>query len=113
MNKNGFTLIEVLTAGAIFILALSFFSLTFKAGSNYFMFAKERIRGMLEARSEMESLKQASFDQLSSFNMLNFANGKGEVTVQTLSADILLINLKYRWRWNRPPIELDALKGRI
>lgn len=60
MNKKGFTLVEVLAAAGIFIIAVSGFAFMLKASAGYLGKTRSLGRDLYQARSRMEELWRAT-----------------------------------------------------
>lgn len=60
MNKRGFTLVEVLIAAAIFIVAAACFGKILKVSSNYVIKTRQFSHDLYLARSRMEELWRVS-----------------------------------------------------
>ena len=66
MNKPGFTLLEVLLAGALLLVAITFFGYLLKTAENSAVRAGKLSRSLVEARGKMEALrKTAPTDEIS------------------------------------------------
>lgn len=86
MNKKGFTLVEVLIAGAIFVTTFACFGLLLKASINYVNKAGTKTRVLYQSRSEMERLRSISFDSLA-------ASTSAETTITQVAEDLYLIRV--------------------
>lgn len=82
MNRRGFTLVEVLIAGALFMAGLACFGCLLKVAKDYVVKLENSSRRLYESRSEMEKLRRLPFDQL----LL-----AGGTKIVILSSDLCLI----------------------
>ena len=89
MNKSGFTLVEVLIAGALFVVVFSGFGFLLKTSVNYIRRERAGARAFYSARSEMERLRLVPFEALPSFS-------SGNVTILPMSDDLYLIDVKVK-----------------
>ena len=89
MNRKGFTLVEVLAAGAVFLIMIAAFSLLLKEAPGRLSSAKKISRALCEARSKMEALSQGS------------AGGEIEI-----------IQVEVEWDPRHPPVRLYSLRSR-
>jgi Tfp pilus assembly protein PilV len=86
LNRKGFTLVEVLIAGALLVMALSGFSYLLKSSINYVRKAKTDAQTLYQARGEMERIRALPFDQLA-------AAGSAGTTITQIAADLYLIKV--------------------
>ena len=85
MNKQGFTLVEVLIAGALFLTAFTSFGFMLKASMNYAARAGAKAQALCRSRSEMERLRSIPFDQL----LTEASPG----TITPVAADLYLVKV--------------------
>ena len=87
MNRRGFTLIEVLVAGALFLATLSAFGLVLKSSAAYITRTQAKTKELYEIRSELERLNRLPFASL-------VAASSGETQITQLAADLCLVRVK-------------------
>lgn len=87
MNRHGFTLVELLIAASIFVVVISSFTFIIKYSANYQALSKKKTAEFYVWRSEMERLRQVSFEQLPA--LANPALAR----IIALSPDLVLIKV--------------------
>jgi len=86
LNRRGLTLVEVVVAGTLFLLAVSCFNYLSKISMNYVARAGARSVSLYSARSEMEKVRRLSFGQLASYS-------SAETKIVQMDADLCLIQV--------------------
>lgn len=89
MNSKGFTLIEILIAGALFIAIMGSFSYLLKLSGDQSRSATKLSKALDLTRSEMEILR-----------------------IQPGTAELEVIEVAVRWDQNKPPAHLISLRTR-
>ena len=83
-NRRGFTLVEVIIAGSLFVLTVTCFNYLIKSSMVYITRAKEKASSLNRDRSELERLRGLTFDQLA-------ATGMAEIITVRLDDDLIMI----------------------
>ena len=83
MNRRGFTLIEVLVAGALFLTVLSSFTYVLKTAAGYVFRLEAKSKEVYQARSELERIKQLPFAALADAS-------SGETQIVQVADDLYL-----------------------
>lgn len=86
MNRKGFTLVEVLIAGALLVMAFSCFGYLLKISINYAGKARTGAQALYAARGEMERLRSVPFDHLT-------AAASAGTTIIQVADDLCLIKV--------------------
>lgn len=89
MNRRGTTLVEVLVAAAIMVVAVSSFAYFTKIAGNYALSTKRLSRAFYEARGRMEDLH-------------------GSLS----SAELEVIQVEVKWDDGHPPVRLYSLRSK-
>ena len=87
MNRRGFTLIEILVAGALLLTVLSSFTYVLKTAAGYVSKLEAKSKGVYQARSELERIKQLPFAALSGAS-------SGETQTVQVACDLYLVRVK-------------------
>jgi len=87
LNRRGFTLIEVLVAGALFLIVLSFFTYVLKNAAGYVRKLETKSGELYRTRSELERIKRLPFTVLSSAS-------SGEAQIVPVAEDLYLVRVK-------------------
>jgi prepilin-type N-terminal cleavage/methylation domain-containing protein len=87
LNRRGFTLIEVLVAGALFLTVLSSFTYVLKAAAGYVRKLETKSGELYYTRSELERIKQLPFAALSGAS-------SGETQTLQVAGDLYLVRVK-------------------
>lgn len=109
MNKRAFTLIEILMSLGLLVVITISFSFLFKSGFTNLKYTEDIENALYATRSQMEEIRAESFDNIKS---KTFANGRGMISVKSLSHDLLEIKLSYNWNANKKPIELYTIRSK-
>ncbi len=110
--KKGFTLVEVLLAGAILVLAASSSFILLRALSQGILNSSELTKSVYSATAKLEELKTVDFDSLSYQDGKDFSQGKGKIEVKDVLPDLKEINITYTWHPKRTPIEIYTLRSK-
>ena len=105
MNNKGFTLVEVLVAGAIFLTVISAFVFLLKLSANYQVSVQSYSRAAHELRTEMEKVRCAPFDGLPTVV-------SDKTKVIPVSSDLFFIQTELTWHPKRAPLKLYTLRSR-
>lgn len=111
MNKQGFTLVELLVAGTIFIIATSAFTYGLRVCLSNYKSASALNKAIYTLQSETEKIKTVPFAQLIKIKGKTFAAGKGKVSVSALLPDLLKIKIELAWLDNKDPLEVYTLRS--
>ena len=106
MNNRGFTLVEVLIALAVFIIALGVSVYLFRSTLAGIKKSYKLTEISFTIQAKMEELRSMHFEDLSSLSGAEFADGKGKITVIPMQADLLTIAIEL------PPIELHTMRSK-
>lgn len=106
MNNRGFTLVEVLIALAVFIIALGVSVYLFRSTLVGIKRSYELTETSFTIQAKMEELRSMPFEDLSSLSGAEFADGKGKITVVPVQSDLLKLSIEL------PPIELHTMRSR-
>lgn len=112
MNKRGFTLVEVLLASAIFVIAVSTFGYLLNQAQNSVSTIDDLSRALYIARSKVEEIRNIPFDQLLVLNGSTFFEGKGKILIVPVLADLTRIQVELKWNPNRTPIRIHSLRSK-
>ncbi len=96
MNRRGFSLVEVLVAGAIFLACSLMMAQLLKAGLAFTGRAARLQHDTMKLQSEMEELRAMPASELLVYNGQTFASGEGEIVISAVSADLLSVALRLR-----------------
>ena len=86
MNKRGFTLVEVMIAGSLFVMTLACFGYLLKLSLNYVKRTETRALSLCRARGEMERIRSLPFASLP-------AAASAGVAITQVAADLDLIKV--------------------
>ena len=106
MSKRGFTLVEVLVALAVLMIALGVSVYLFKSALAGIKRSYELTDTYFKAQAEAEELRGVPFDSLLSLSGTRFADGKGKIAVTPVQSDLLEITLEI------PPYKLTTMRSR-
>ena len=87
MNRRGFTLIEVLVAGALFLTVLSSFTYVLKAAAGYVSRLETKSKEVYQTGSELERIRCLPFAALSSAS-------SGETQIVQVADDLYFVRVK-------------------
>ena len=87
MNRRGFTLIEVLVAGALFLMVLSSFTYVLKAAAGYVSRLEAKSREVYQNRSELERVRRLPFTALANAS-------SGETQIVQMADDLYLVRVE-------------------
>lgn len=111
LNKRGFTLVELLIAAALFLMATVAFSFILRTGKVSVRSAANLNQATYTLVAKMEKIKSLPFSQLPALNNSSFANGAGKVFVAPVLADLLSIDLALNWQAKKLPLKLYTLRS--
>ena len=106
MSKKGFTLVEVLVALAVFMIALGVSVYLFKSALAGIKRSYELTDTYFKAQAEAEELRAMSFGSILSLSGARFADGKGKIIIFPVQSDLLEISLEI------PPYKLTTMRSR-
>jgi hypothetical protein len=86
LNNRGFTLVEVIVAGCVFLTVIASFGYLLKFSKEYVIKTDKNTREFYKWRSGMERLRATGFDRLA-------ATGTGETLITPLSEDLCLVRV--------------------
>ena len=112
MNKNGFTLVELLIAAAIFLTAVLAFGYLLNNGKLTVDSAARLNRAVYTLQAEAEKIRTYSFEQLPYLNNRHFAQGQGSIRVVSALADLVSVELTLNWDPNKVPLKLQTLRSK-
>lgn len=111
MNKQGFSLIELLISLLVLVCLVSAFSFVF----GYVKFQITKSTSLSQAtlliQSEMEKLRRRPFALLATTSASSFAGGKGQIMVAPISVDLIRIQINYNYNPPSAPIKLYTLRS--
>ena len=87
MNRRGFTLIEVLVAGALFLTVLSSFTYVLKTAAGYVAKLEAKSGEVCRTRSELERIRKLPFAALAGAS-------SGETQTVPVAAGLYLVRVK-------------------
>jgi Tfp pilus assembly protein PilV len=108
LNKSGFTLIEVLLAAGLLVLALASFSYLTVNANRCLARTESLSRAAIMLQSRMEELKALPLCDLSALDQNIFAAGRGKVLITPLSSDLVMIELVSL----QPKLQLFTLRSK-
>ena len=109
MNRKGFTLVEILVATALFLLAISTFSYLLKSAKESILNARKLSQALYQVQAKMEELRGTPFENLVS---TTFAENRGRVVVTPALADMVSISVELEWNPKKLPIKLYSLRSK-
>ncbi|MBU0671600.1 MAG: type II secretion system GspH family protein [Candidatus Margulisbacteria bacterium] len=112
MNKRGFTLIELIVATSLFLIAVASFSQLLKIAASSITAAERLNLATYEIQAEMEELRSLTFNQLYAQSGRSFAQGKGKIQVSPVLADLVRVELVLNWHPQKVPFNLSALRSK-
>jgi len=111
-GREGFTLVEIILAVSLFVLIISTFGFLLRRAGDAIASVDGLSHALYAARSEMEEIRQISFDKLLTLNGSVFCGGRGKILVIPVLADLLRIELELKWNPKRPAIRLYSLRSK-
>ena len=87
MNRRGFTLVEVLVAGALFLTVLSSFTYALKTAAGYVAKLEAKSGELYRTRSELERIRRLPFAALANAS-------SGETQIVQVAADLYLVRVR-------------------
>ena len=108
MNKKGITLIELLVSFAFLIMVVASFTYLYKYSKSRLDASLKLSQATLLIQSEMEKLHRLPFSLLTAST---FADGRGQVRVTPISADLLSLQLSLNYSPTSAPINLYTLRS--
>jgi prepilin-type N-terminal cleavage/methylation domain-containing protein len=112
VNKQGFTLVELLVAVFLFLTAVTAFHYLLNSSAITTNSAAELQGAVATLNSQMEKIRSVPFGQLSSYNGQIFANGTGKASVVQVMADLTRIELQLTWDPDKAPLKLATLRSK-
>lgn len=112
MNKKGFTLVELLVAASLFLVATFAFGYFLKIGMDSIESATRLNQAAYALQAEMEEIRALPFEQLAALNGMAFAQGRGELSVTPVLADLVGLKLELEWDPKKSPLELSSLRSK-
>jgi prepilin-type N-terminal cleavage/methylation domain-containing protein len=111
LNKRGFTLVELLVAASIFLVATLAFGSLLKIGMSSIRAARDLNRAAYTLQAKMEEIQETPFAELPGLNGSSFANGKGRISVSPVLADLVRIRLELSWDPDRTSLHIYTLRS--
>lgn len=111
MNKKGFTLVELLVAATIFLVATFAFAYLLKIGMASVQNTSRFNHATYSLVTQAEEIKSLPFSSLASLNGRSFAQGDGKISVVPALADLLKIELELAWDPNKVPLKVTTLRS--
>jgi prepilin-type N-terminal cleavage/methylation domain-containing protein len=112
LNKHGFTLVELLVAALIFLIATVAFGFALNTGKNSIESAARLSRATYLLQSKMEEIRALPFSVILPLNGRSFAGGKGKISVTPALADLASIKLELDWDSGKLPLKFYSLKSK-
>lgn len=112
MNKKGFTLVELLTAASIFLVATLAFGYLLKTALVSIDSASRLNRAAFTLQAKMEEIRPLPFNQLGALNGSTFAESLGKVSVTPVLADLVRIKIELEWDPKRVPLKIYTLRSK-
>ena len=112
LNKQGFTLVELLILAVLFLIATVSFGSVLGAAKTSAMSAEKLTQAVYCIQSETEEIRLLAFDQLSSLNGKSFAQGAGKIYVTSVLADLASIRLELTWDPKKSPLITNTLRSK-
>lgn len=112
LNRRGFTLVELLLAASLFLVATTAFGYLLRVGKTAVGSASKFNQSVYAIQARMEEVKRLPFDQLISLDGSTFAQGMGKVSAIPLSADLVSIQLELKWAPKKIPLNLYTLRSK-
>ena len=110
MNRRGLTLIELLVATALFLMAVGAFSYVLKTGLASVDSAVRLNHAVYLLQAEKETILSLPFDRLPSLNASTFADGAGKIQIMPALSDLTNIQLELEWDPTKVPLRLHILR---
>jgi len=111
-NKNGFTLIEILVAVTLFLLATVSFTFVLQSAKTSANTTEVKQQAIYAVQATYEQLKLVPFNQLKNFDGLTFWQKQGKIEVKNLLADLLTVKIELAWHPQKNPIKLHSLRSK-
>jgi prepilin-type N-terminal cleavage/methylation domain-containing protein len=111
LSKKGFTLVELLIAASIFLIATFAFAYLLKLGMASAQNTFQLNQARYTLQTQAEKLRSLPFSSLASFNGQSFAQGKGKISVIPAVTDLLKIELELEWDPNKVPLKITTLRS--
>jgi prepilin-type N-terminal cleavage/methylation domain-containing protein len=111
LNRKGFTLVELLVASSLFLLATLTFSYLLKTGISSVESAARLKQATYTLQSRAEEIRALSFSDLPSLDGTTFAQGRGNISVTPALADLVKIELELEWDPNKIPLRISTLRS--
>jgi prepilin-type N-terminal cleavage/methylation domain-containing protein len=111
LNKKGFTLVELLVAAGLFLVATFAFGHLLKIGLDSIESAARLNQATYALQAEMEEIRTLPFEQLAALNGRAFAEGLGEIFVTPVLADLVSVKLELEWDPKKSPLILYTLRS--
>jgi len=111
LNKRGFTLVELLVAASLFLVATIAFGSLLKIGLASISSASDLNRAAYLLQAEMEEIQGLPFAELPGMNGSSFANGRGRISVSPVLADLIRVRLELSWNPDKSPLYIYTLRS--
>jgi hypothetical protein len=105
-------LIELLIAASLFLAVVLAFGYLLRHGKMTVDSAVRLNQSIYAIQTKSEELHALPFDQLPALNGKTFARGQGKIKVISALADLVNIQLEFRWDPNKVPLKLQTLRSR-
>lgn len=112
MNKKGFTLVELLVAASLFLIATLAFGYLLNMGLTSLATASRLNQAAYSLQAKAEEIRLLPFNQLAGLNGQTFSGGQGRISVTTVLADLVSIKLELRWDPAKSPLRLYTLRSK-
>lgn len=93
MNRQGFTLTELLVAGTIFVLSCLIFTGLLQSCKRLAQRTKLSSQNLCQLGQQAEKLQAVAFNDLRPLNGQTFAGQSGTIVVQQLADDLVRVDL--------------------
>ena len=112
MSKKGFTLLELLVASAIFLVAALTLAYLLKVGMASVQNTFRLNQAVYALQAQAEEIRSRSFEAVAELNGGSFASGKGKISVIPAVTDLLKVELELEWAPGKVPLKITTLRSR-
>ena len=111
MNNKGFTLVELVVAISLFLVATVAFGSLLKLGAGTVKTSGHLTEAVYSLQAKMEEIKARPFNNLAPLNGSTFNGGKGKISITTVLADLVKIELELKWDPHKLPLKTCTLRS--